>query len=110
MAMLPHPAPPGVRALASILSNLFRDAPPKPAASREQGLDPVCLRCAAWYQRPAAGGPAGCPACGSREALHLSTAGDQQHAWYRAFGDLALARLQAIGVLGLAPPPSSTWC
>ena len=30
-------------------------------------------------------------------------AGDQRRTWYRAFGDLALTRLPAIGVLGLAP-------
>ena len=56
------------------------------------------------YQRPAEGGPAGCHACGYREVLHPPAAGDQRHAWYQAFGNLALARLQAIGVLGLAPP------
>ena len=82
MALLPHPAPPQVRTLSNVLSNLFRDAPPPtPASPRQQGLgpeglDPVCLRFAAWYQRPAAGGPAGWPACGSQEVLHLPAAGD----------------------------------
>ena len=85
MALPPHPTPPQMRALASVLSNVFRDAlpppPPAPVSPRQhglgpEGLDPVCLRCAAWYQRPAAGGPAGCPACGSREAPYLPAAGD----------------------------------
>ena len=35
--------------------------------------------------------------------LHLPAAGDPRHAWYRAFGDLAVTHLPAVGVLGLAP-------
>ena len=109
MALLDHPAPHQVRALASVLNNIFRDAPPTPASLRQQGrgpegLDAVHFRCTAWYQRPAAGGTAGCPACSFREAVHLLAAGDERRDWYQAFGDLGLARLQAVGVLALARP------
>ena len=67
MALLPYPAPPHVSALASVISNLFRDAPPAPASPQQHRLGPeeldrVYLCCATWYRRPAAGGPAGCPA------------------------------------------------
>ena len=108
-ALLPNPTPPQVRALASVLSNLIRDSPPAPADPGQQelvrdGRDPVRLHRGAWYRRPAMGEPAGCPACGSREALLLPAAGDQRRDWCKAFGDLALARLRPIGALGLAPP------
>ena len=109
MALLPDPTPPQVRALASVVNNLNRDAPPAPAdpGQRElgrNGQDPVCLHCGAWYGRPAAGEPAGCSAWGSEEALLLPAAGDQRREWYQAFGDLALARLRPAGALDLAPP------
>ena len=67
------------------------------------GLDPVCLRYAAWYRRPAESQPAGCPACGSREALHLATVGDQRCAWYTLFTDLTQSPLPPVGVLGPTP-------
>ena len=109
MALLPDPTPPQVRALASVLNNLIRDAPSAPADPGQQelgrdGQDPVCLQCGAWYRRLTAGEPAGCPACGSQEALLLPAAGDQRREWCQAFGDLALARLRPAGALGLAPP------
>ena len=50
------------------------------------------------------GEPAGCPACGSQDALHLPAAGDQRRGWCQPFGDLAVARLRTIGALGLATP------
>ena len=111
MALLPNPTPPQVRALANVPSNLFQDAPPPPPPAPadpgrrelgQDGRDPVFLHCGAWY-RPAAGEPAGCPACGSQKALHLPAAGDERRNWCHAFGDLALARLRPIGAIGLAP-------
>ena len=43
VALLPHPAPSQVRALASVISNLFRDALPAPASPRQNGSGPAGL-------------------------------------------------------------------
>ena len=109
VALLPHPGPPLVHALASVISNLFWNATPRTRGSPTVGGSPaglvaVCLRRAAWYRCLAKGALAGYPACGSREALHHPAAGDKRSARYRVISDLAQFRLPAIGVLGLTPP------
>ena len=111
VALLPNPAPPQVHAVAIVISNLFRDAPPGPADPRSHGvspawLEPVGLRSAVWYRRLAEGEPASCHAGGSREAVHLPAAGYQPctYTWYKVFSDLALSPLPAVRVLGLPAP------
>ena len=68
-------------------------------------LPPLCRVVPA----PGGGRARGLPRMDSREVLHLPAVGNRWHTWYRAFGDPALMRMPAVGLLSLAAPVLHAW-